>query len=65
MPDNIVLLHLPPYSPELNPMENVGDNLRQNKLSALVWDICKAIIDAYRTAWNWVVADPPASPRSV
>jgi hypothetical protein len=28
VPDNIVLLHLPPYSPELNPMENVWDYLR-------------------------------------
>ena len=31
-----VLLHLPPYSPGLNPMENVWDYLRQNKLSPLV-----------------------------
>ena len=23
VPDNIALLHLPPYAPELNPMENV------------------------------------------
>jgi transposase len=23
VPDNISLLHLPPYSPELNPVENV------------------------------------------
>ena len=37
VPDNIVLLRLPPYSPELNPMENVWDYLRQNKLCALVW----------------------------
>ncbi len=34
VPDNIRLLHLPPYSPELNPMENVWDYLRQNKLCA-------------------------------
>jgi transposase len=27
-PDNITLLSLPPYSPELNPMENVWDYLR-------------------------------------
>jgi putative transposase len=25
LPDNIRLLPLPPYSPELNPMENVWD----------------------------------------
>jgi hypothetical protein len=36
LPDNIVLLPLPPYSPELNPMENVWDYLRANKLSACV-----------------------------
>ncbi len=36
VPDNIVLLHLPPYSPELNPMENVWDYLQHNKLCALV-----------------------------
>lgn len=39
VPDNIVLLHLPPYSPELNPIENVWDYLRQNKLCAMVWDM--------------------------
>ena len=30
MPDNIVLLPLPPYSPELNPRENVWEFLRGN-----------------------------------
>src|SRR5690349_25172734 len=29
-PDNIVLLPLPPYSPELNPMENVWEFMRGN-----------------------------------
>ena len=38
VPDNISLLPLPSYSPELNPMENVWDYLRQNKLCAQVWD---------------------------
>jgi len=31
VPDNIVLLHLPPYCPELNPMENAWAYLRANK----------------------------------
>ena len=58
VPDNITLLSLPPYSPELNPMENVWDYLRQNKLCALVWDSYDDIVDACATAWNWLIADP-------
>jgi transposase len=57
-PDNIVLLPLPPYSPELNPMENVWEYLRANKLSARVWDDYDAILEACRNAWNWLIADP-------
>jgi hypothetical protein len=58
LPDNIVLIHLPPYAPELNPMENVWDYLRGNKLSAGVWDSYDTIIDACRDAWNWLIDDP-------
>ena len=58
VPGNIVLLHLPPYSPELNPMENVWDYLRQNRLCALVWDSYEEIAQACTTAWNWLIADP-------
>ena len=53
----ITLLSLPPYSPDLNPMENVWDYLRQNKLCATVWDSYDAIVYACRTAWNWLIAD--------
>ena len=38
VPNNIALLALPPYSPELNPMEKVWEYLRANKLCSLVWD---------------------------
>jgi hypothetical protein len=58
LPDNIVLLPLPPYSPELNPMEKVWDYLRQNKLCATVWNSYDEIIEACKTAWNWLIADP-------
>ena len=58
VPDNITLLSLPPYSPELNPMKKVWDYLRQNKLCALVWDTYDEILDACKTAWNWLIADP-------
>jgi hypothetical protein len=58
IPDNIVLLPLPPYAPELNPMENVWEYLRGNKLSAGLWDSYDAILRACADAWNWLIADP-------
>jgi hypothetical protein len=58
LPDNIVPLPLPPYAPELNPMENVWEYLRGNKLSAGLWDDYDAILKACRDAWNWFVTDP-------
>jgi hypothetical protein len=58
LPGNIVLLPLPPYSPELNSMENVWDYLRANKLSAGVWDNYDEILAACADAWNWFANDP-------
>ena len=58
VPDNITLLPLPPYSPELNPMENVWDYLRGNKLSSLVWDSYEAMCQACTQAWRFLVNDP-------
>jgi len=58
VPNNISLLRLPPYAPELNPVENVWEYLRANKLSMLVWDSYDAILEACRDAWNWLIADP-------
>jgi len=58
VPDNIVLLPLPPYAPELNAMENVWQYLRGNKLSAGVWDTYEEIVQACADAWNWLIADP-------
>jgi transposase len=53
-----ILLPLPPYSPELNPMEKVWDYLRQDKLCAIVWNSYDEIIEACKAAWNWLIADP-------
>lgn len=58
VPDNITLLRLPPYAPELNPIENVWEYLRGNQLSMRLWDSYEAIVDACCKAWNAFVADP-------
>jgi len=58
LPPNIVLIHLPPYAPELNPMENVWEYLRGNKLCSRVWDTYEDIVQACQGAWNFLVNDP-------
>lgn len=58
VPDNISLLHLPPYSPELNPTENIWQFLRQNQLSNRVFESYDAIVDACCEAWNALTAAP-------
>jgi hypothetical protein len=58
VPDNIVLLPLPPYAPELNPIENIWEYLRGNSLSHQVWDGYPAIVDACCRAWNTLMAMP-------
>jgi transposase len=46
LPENIVLMPLPSYAPELNSVENIWDYLRSNFLSHCVWDTYEAILDA-------------------
>lgn len=58
VPDNISLLPLPAYSPELNPVENIWEFLRGNFLSHRVWDTYDAIIEACRDAWNKLMQAP-------
>ena len=58
VPDNISLLALPPYSPQLNPQENVWQYLRENQLSNRVYDTYDAIVDACCDAWNKLMAQP-------
>jgi hypothetical protein len=57
VPGNITLLRLPPYAPELNPMENVWEYLRGNQLSMTVWHTYTAILDACCHAWNSLMKD--------
>jgi hypothetical protein len=58
VPENLSLLPLPPYSPELNPVENVWQYLRQNQLSLRVWPDYAAIVDTCCIAWNALMGAP-------
>ena len=60
MPDNLSLLTLPPYSPELNPVENVWASLRANKLAVSIFDSYDDIVDACCNGWNFFANGPKA-----
>ena len=52
VPENITLVPLPPYSPELNPIERVWLFLKERFLSLRLFDDAEAIVDACCKAWN-------------
>jgi hypothetical protein len=58
LPENISLLPLPRYAPELNPVEIIWEFLRQNLLSHRVWESYDAIVDACCHAWSTLISTP-------
>jgi DDE superfamily endonuclease len=57
MPD-ITPIFLPSRAPELNPVENVWQYLRQNWLSNAVFENYDAIIDAACAVWRKLITQP-------
>jgi transposase len=58
VPENMTLVSLPPYAPELNPIENVWEYLRANKLAITVFDSYDDILDKACQAWTFFAHDP-------
>jgi hypothetical protein len=71
VPENIRLLPLPPYSPELNPQEHLWDEIREKEFPNRVFDSLDGVKKQLRsglvrlarddirvrsiTAWPWIV----------
>ena len=58
VPKNLTIILLPSRSPELNPVENIWQYLRQNWLSNRVFEDYDAIIEAGCQAWNKLIVQP-------
>jgi transposase len=72
VPANIMLETLPPYSPDLNPVENIWDDMRESFFHTLAFDSMDAVTDhlqvaalAYEnntervhsiTGWPWILS---------
>lgn len=57
VPPNVTLVPLPPYSPELNPLERLWLHLKARFLSHRLHADYEAIVDAASTAWNRLKAE--------
>ena len=71
IPENMRLLTLPPYSPELNPVEHLWDELREKWFHNRVFDSLEALEDHLETglrsmegssemvrsivSWPWII----------
>lgn len=55
---NLSRLTLPPYAPEINPVETVWEYLRGNRLSNTVFDRYPDIVETCCDAWNFFIDDP-------
>ena len=58
VPANLSLIRLPPYSPELNPVERIWLHLRERFLSHWLFADLDAVIDGCCDAWNRLRAEP-------
>lgn len=52
VPENLTLLYLPSYSPELNPVERVWEYLRSHYMSNKVFKDYDELFDVASAAWN-------------
>ena len=55
--NNVSIMKLPPYSPELNPIEQVWSWLRQHHLANRCFSGYDDIVDACTLAWNDFIND--------
>jgi len=58
VPANITIIPLPPKCPELNPVENVWQFMRDNWLSNRIFKSYDDLVDHCCAAWNKLVDQP-------
>ena len=59
VPENIRLLRLPPYAPELNPQEHIWDEVREKEFPNRVFDQLEKVITQLEQGLPTLAADHP------
>ena len=63
IPPNMELAFLPPYSPELNPQEQIWDELREKQFGNKLFKSLQAVVDAIVQGLQHLEASPCAVAR--
>ena len=58
IPDNMAIIFLPPYSPELNPVEHIWDSVREDGFSNAVFNSIEAVEDQLAKSLTALERDP-------
>jgi transposase len=58
IPENISIIALPAKCPELNPVENIWQFMRDNWLSNCIFETYDEIVDHCCDAWNKLIGQP-------
>jgi hypothetical protein len=58
LPENMKVVSLPPYSPQLNPQENNWDDMREKFFKNTVFDSMDAVEDQLAVACNFYESNP-------
>jgi len=64
VPENMMIQRLPPYSPELNPSENIWDDMREKFFQNIVFENMEAVENKLCEAMNHYM-DNPKTIRSI
>ena len=54
IPKNVTFLNLPPYSPQLNPIERVWSYIRSHYLGNLIYESVDHILEVGCEVWNYL-----------
>ena len=58
IPNNMTIIYLPPYCPELNSIEQIWNFLRKNYLSNQIFGTWDSLVNAICQAWNQLCNSP-------
>ena len=63
VPENMALIFLPPYSPELNPVEHVWENIRETGFRNKAFNSIEAVEDQLMQSLEVLEKDPASVAR--